>query len=101
MLKIPKIREVEHLPASEREEIFKRCVASEEMLRYRKMAPKLCGLAILAAEWIFLFALLREPRRLPLPSMILLYASGTVMSIILILIAKLTRLSQPGGWVST
>ena len=37
------IPEVEHLPPDQRESILKRCVAREEMQRYRRVVPRFLG----------------------------------------------------------
>jgi hypothetical protein len=53
-----KIPETEHLPVAEREEILRRCINSEEMRRYKRIAPPVCGVAPTAFALAFLFTAL-------------------------------------------
>src|SRR5258708_7292679 len=50
-----RIPETEHLPVAEREEILKRCLASEEMRRYKRIAPRVYGIVPSAFAFGFLF----------------------------------------------
>jgi hypothetical protein len=55
-----RIRETEHLPVTEREEILKRCMASQEMRRFKKLVPPICGAVPTAiAVGFFFMALFR------------------------------------------
>jgi hypothetical protein len=51
-----RIPETEHLPAPEREAILKRCLASDEMRRYKSTAPRVCGVGttLIGASFIYL-----------------------------------------------
>ena len=51
-----KIPDTEHLPPSQREEIVKRCLASDEMCRYKSIAPRIAGVAttLIGAGFIYL-----------------------------------------------
>jgi hypothetical protein len=50
-----RIPETEHLPVPEREAIMKRCLASDEMRRYKNIAPRIGGVAtvVIGAGFIY------------------------------------------------
>ena len=51
-----RIQETEHLPPTERTEILNRCLISNEMRRYKRIAPKVCGVLTLAFAGSFILA---------------------------------------------
>jgi hypothetical protein len=50
-----RIPETEHLAVAEREEILKRCLTSEEMRRYKRIAPRVFGILSTAFAFGFFF----------------------------------------------
>jgi hypothetical protein len=50
-----RIPETEHLPVPQREEILKRCLASNEMRRYKSIANPICALLATVTVFGFLF----------------------------------------------
>lgn len=49
------VPEVAHLPSSEKEAVLKYCVQSERFQRYRKLAPKIVGWALLPFLPVFIY----------------------------------------------
>src|SRR5436190_19430397 len=50
-----RIPETEHLPVAEREAVIQRCLASEEMRRYKRAGPAVFGITSTATAFGFFF----------------------------------------------
>lgn len=82
-----RIPETEHLPIQEREEITKRCLASEEMRRYKRIAPRVCGILPTVISFGFFFTTLFRWKWSFFPAAATFVASYVIL-LTLVLVAK-------------